>query len=47
LPLAAIYPWLVLKNMKLWGGELDNSVSGVNIIHKCSMVLTMYNIHDS
>jgi len=29
LPLAAIYPWLALKNMKLWGGELDSSVSGV------------------
>ena len=34
LPLAAIYPWLALKNMELWVGELDSSVSGVNFIHK-------------
>ena len=34
LPLAAIIPWLALKNMKLWVGELDSPVSGVNIIHK-------------
>ena len=47
LPLAAIYPWLALKNMKLWGGELDSSVSRVNLIHNCSMALTMYSIHEN
>jgi len=45
LPLATIHPWLALKNLKLWGGELDSSVSGVNLIHNCSMALTMYSIH--
>ena len=47
LSLAAIYLWLALKNMELWVGELDSSVSGVKLIHNRSMALTMYSIHDT
>jgi len=47
LPLAAIYPWLALKNNEAMGGELDSSVSGVTLILNRSMILTMCSIHDT